>query len=262
MAAESGVLRRNRQRLERAQKEYLKYFSPVSVANLAHNRLCLEHFSRGRLLDAGAGAMRNRALAAGHCDEYETLDIAPVSEDVDYVCDVQDMQPVPTGRFDTVLLTHVLEHLPRPGDALKECGRVLNSTGKLIGSTPHLSWLHGEPHDYFRFTKYGLAYLLKDVAQFNQWAVFPVGGLLTFLGHQVSTLLVCGTLHLPLLGEVVARLNHHGFVPVVRALDDRLDVGRRIPCMYFFVAAKGEFSKAQKDFIRTLPGVLWTENCL
>jgi SAM-dependent methyltransferase len=251
-----GLLQRNRQKLETAKKPYLKYFSPVSSINLSLNRACLLHFSRGRLLDGGAGHLRNQALASGYCDEYESMDVAPVSENLNYICDIQEMTPVPSGRYDTVLLTHVLEHLPRPGDALKECFRVLNSEGTLIGSTPHLSRLHGEPHDYFRFTKHGLAYLLEEVAGFKQWAIFPAGGLLSFLGHQFSTLLVCSTLQLPVVGAAVARLNYSVLVRLILGLDRRVDSGRRIPCMYFFIASRGEFSDSQTEFIKSLPGAI------
>jgi len=255
-----GLLQRNRARLETAKQPHLKYFSPISSINLALNRACLMHFSRGRLLDGGAGHMRNRELTSGHCDEYESMDVAPVSEGLDYVCDIQKMTPIPSDRYDTVLLTHVLEHLPRPGDALKECFRVLNSQGILIGSTPHLSRLHGEPHDYFRFTKYGLAYLLSEVAGFRQWTVFPAGGLLSFLGHQLSTLLVCSTLQLPVVGAAVAHLNYSVLVRMILALDRRVDAGRRIPCMYFFVASRGEFTASQTEFIHSVPGAVWTES--
>ena len=249
-------LRSNRRILEISEQTHLKYFSPVSVLNRQYNRLCFEHFARGRLLDAGAGYLRNKELVAPYCDHYESMDVTAVVDGLDYICDVQDMQCIPSGRYDTVLLTHIVEHLPRPDDALRECGRVLKPEGILIGSTPHLSRLHGEPYDYFRFTKYGLAYLLQHVAQFGEWAVFPAGGLLSFLGHQFSTLFICSTLHLPVIGDLLARFNHSVVVQVILAVDRRLDIQRKMACMYFFVGAKSTFTSMQCDFIQSIPGVL------
>ena len=250
-------LRANRDKLDTAQKPYLKYFTPVSFANRRYNRLCLQHFSRGRLLDAGAGHLRNKPLAVDHCDRYESMDLEPVSDDLDFTGDIQEMTGVPSDRYDTVLMTHVLEHLPRPGDALKECQRVLNSAGTLIGSTPHLSRLHGKPHDYFRFTQYGLAYLLRDVAGFKEAAVFPAGGLLTFLGHQYCTVFVCSMLHIPIIGDLTARFNHAVNIPLILALDKWFGAQSVMACMYFFLATNGSFASKQRAFLQGLPGVLW-----
>jgi hypothetical protein len=41
----------------------------------------------------------------------------------------------------------------------------LKSGGKLILSTPFILPIHDRPHDYYRFTKFGLQYLLRN---FNQ----------------------------------------------------------------------------------------------
>ena len=252
-------LKRNRELLEIAEKHYLRYFSPITALNLSYNSLCLQHFSRGRLLDAGAGYLHNRPLATPYCDQYDSMDITPVVDELDYVSDIQQMTDTPSGTYDTVLLTHVLEHLPRPGDALKECSRILSPAGVLLGSTPHLSRLHGEPHDYFRFTKYGLAYLLGDVAGFGQWAVFPAGGLLTFVGHQFSTVFVCGTLHIPVVGDLLARFNHTVNLRLIRALDRLFGAQAQMACMYFFVATKESFTPAQRSFIQQIRGVMLSE---
>ena len=252
-------LKQNRLILQTSEKPYLKYFSPVTALNLSYNVLCLQHFSRGRLLDAGAGHLQNRQLAAPYCDRYESMDISPVVQGLDHIADVQDMSGIPNDEYDTVLLTHVLEHLPRPGDALAECRRILSPGGVLIGSTPHLSRLHGEPHDYFRFTKYGLAHLLGQVAGFKRWAVFPAGGLLTFLGHQFSTLFVCGTLHIPIAGRLLARFNHAVNIPAILWLDRRIGAQATMACMYFFLAANGNFTPEQEKWIRNVKGVMTSE---
>ena len=63
--------------------------------------------------------------------------------------------------FDVVLCTEVLEHLPEPQRAIDEMFRVLRPGGTLLLTTRFLFPIHDAPHDYFRFTKYGLRYLLR-----------------------------------------------------------------------------------------------------
>jgi SAM-dependent methyltransferase len=99
------------------------------------------------------------------------------------VGDAQNMSGViASGKFDTVLLLDVLEHVPDPAKVLSEIYRVLRPGGTLILSVPHLSRLHEEPYDFYRFTKYGLTHLL-EVAAFRQIVVNQCGGIFSFLGH-------------------------------------------------------------------------------
>lgn len=64
--------------------------------------------------------------------------------------------------FDYVFLLEVLEHIPEPTKALSEIHRCLKVGGKLFMSTPFVFGIHDAPHDYFRFTKYGLKYLTRN----------------------------------------------------------------------------------------------------
>ena len=184
------------------------------------------------------------------------MGITVLVDDLDYLGDIQQMGDTPSGSYDTVLLTHVLEHVPRPDQALRECHRILSPDGILIGSTPHLSRLHGEPHDYFRFTKYGLAYLVGDVAGFNEWGIVPAGGVLAFLGHQFATLFVCSTLSIPVAGDLLARFNHTVNLRLIRVLDRWFGVQGHMACMYYFLAAKDRFTPEQRVFIEGIRGAM------
>ena len=55
-----------------------------------------------------------------------------------------------------------MEHLHTPEVAIKEIARVLAPGGRLILTTRFVYPLHDIPHDYFRYTKYGLRHLFKD----------------------------------------------------------------------------------------------------
>ncbi len=89
-----------------------------------------------------------------------------VSEDrnPDIVGDVCDM-PFPDNNFDSVFLMEVLEHVHDPHKAISEIYRVLKPGGTLVFSVPFIFPLHDRPHDYFRYTKYGLELLLRDYSQ-------------------------------------------------------------------------------------------------
>lgn len=54
--------------------------------------------------------------------------------------------------FDAIEITEVLEHVPDTVAALCECRRVLWSGGRLVATAPFLERLHGDPHDYVRYT--------------------------------------------------------------------------------------------------------------
>ncbi|MGH2396945.1 MAG: class I SAM-dependent methyltransferase, partial [bacterium] len=61
---------------------------------------------------------------------------------------------------DAVVMCEVLEHLPDPRRALEEAYRVLKPRGRLCGSVPFIIPIHGDPHDYFRYTEDGLRTIL------------------------------------------------------------------------------------------------------
>ena len=83
-------------------------------------------------------------------------------EHVDLVGDAHDLSAFDDDSFDVILCTEVLEHLHDPHVAISEMHRVLKPQGKLILTTRFVFPLHDVPHDYFRYTEYGLKHLLKE----------------------------------------------------------------------------------------------------
>jgi len=75
----------------------------------------------------------------------------------------------------------MLTYLPEPGRMLAEAHRVLKPGGMLILEFTQMVPLHDEPHDYFRFTRYGAEYLLRQ-AGFELVEAVPVGGLWARVG--------------------------------------------------------------------------------
>lgn len=64
--------------------------------------------------------------------------------------------------FDVIVMSEVLEHVHSPHLALQNIYKAIKQGGKLILTTPFMLPLHDRPYDYYRYTRYGLAFLLRD----------------------------------------------------------------------------------------------------
>jgi len=92
--------------------------------------------------------------------------------------------PFKTQFLDTVFCSQVTEHVPEPARLMKEIARALKPGGHMILTAPQTWGLHEEPHDYFRFTRYGLSYLAKKSGLTVEY-VKPYGGILALLGQLI-----------------------------------------------------------------------------
>jgi len=153
---------------------------------LADLRAC-RAWARGRLLDIGCGNQPYRELFAPVIREYVGLDREWQERFPDVMGDVLHL-PFPAETFDTVLMIQVLEHVPDPASALSEVRRVLKPGGRVILTAPQYWRVHEEPHDYYRFTQFGLVHL----AQRNGLRVLCVkaqGGAWTLAGQALANTL-------------------------------------------------------------------------
>jgi SAM-dependent methyltransferase len=67
-----------------------------------------------------------------------------------------------------------MEHVPEPSQFLGEIYRVLKPGGVVIMTTPFLVPLHEEPHDYYRYTRHAIQYLLTK-SGFKNIEIEPFG---------------------------------------------------------------------------------------
>lgn len=144
-------------------------------------------WARGRLLDVGCGNQPYRELFAPFIREYVGLDRDWRESRPDVVGDALRL-PFPAETFETVLMIQVLEHLPDPLGAMGEIRRVLKRGGRVILTAPQYWRVHEEPHDYYRFTRFGLIHL----AQQNGLRVLQVkaqGGAWTLAGQALANTL-------------------------------------------------------------------------
>jgi SAM-dependent methyltransferase len=128
------------------------------------NRRIAESFTyRGRVIDLGCGACPYREIILRQADEYIGVDWSSDGEGcVDVLADINQPLPFPDRHADVVVAFQVMEHLPEPARFLSECNRILALDGTLILAVPFMWQVHDAPHDYYRFTRHGLLYLLEQ----------------------------------------------------------------------------------------------------
>lgn len=139
-----------------------------------------------RLIDIGAQNSPYRT--SFHQVEYVSQDTYQNQDGtVQVIGDVVEGLPgVLPDSFDYILCTQVLEHLTRPEQAFREFYRILKPGGKMFLTTHQSFEEHMAPHDYFRFTRYGLEYL-GEVTGFTVDRITPHGGVFHVLAHVLTT---------------------------------------------------------------------------
>jgi len=117
------------------------------------------------LLDLGAGECRY-SFFFDNC-YYISVDFAKGDRKWDFskldiLGDITKLNFLRDNSVDYILNTVVLEHINEPHKFLKEVARVLKPGGRLFIQAPFLFAEHQVPYDFFRYTSYGLRYLMKQ----------------------------------------------------------------------------------------------------
>ncbi|MDB5237306.1 MAG: Methyltransferase type 11 [Parcubacteria group bacterium] len=115
-------------------------------------------YINGKVLDVGGGGF-NRYKSLFKYDSFVSLDIES-GPGVDVVGSADDL-PFKDGEFDSLVSMQVFEHLKYPEKAAQEMARVLAPGGNVLITVPQWNELHSEPHDYWRYTNYGLQELFE-----------------------------------------------------------------------------------------------------
>lgn len=147
---------------------------------------------RGVVVDLGCGSSPYRATVMGHAESsitsYVRVDLGSegyhAGNRPDLTWDGVNI-PMGSSTVDCVLMTEVVEHLPRVGDVMADALRVLRPGGVVIGTVPFLYPLHELPHDYRRCTPEGLRQLARQ-AGFQKAEVTQVGGWDRSLAHMLG----------------------------------------------------------------------------
>jgi SAM-dependent methyltransferase len=165
------------------------YLNPLHIARRGLRRVLAGASShvQGRTLDVGCGGKRYASLFP-HVTNYVFLDLPANSASEHFVSLWGDGRRLPfqSAVFDSVLCTEVIEHVPTPTDVFAEAYRVLKDGGCLVLTTPQTWGLHEVPHDYYRYTEYGLRFLAES-AGFRVVRIEPTCGIWATVGQRLSS---------------------------------------------------------------------------
>ena len=234
-----GLLRRNRKRIneELPTCHKRRFFTPLTYGAYAVTAPAIEDYARGKLIDIGCGDMPYRDFIMRKGCRYESIDIQERAEGVTFIGDIHNMDMIDDQTYDSAICLEVLEHVQDPAKGLSEAFRILKPEGHLVLSVPHLSRVHEEPHDYFRYTQYGIRLLLEN-AGFRVVEINARGGIFSFLGHQLSTFFLCLLWSIPVVKHVAFFANKWLCVRLCHVLDRVLDKNHILACGYTCVAQK------------------------
>ena len=135
------------------------------------------------VLDLGCDHKPYFPLFRPYARRYVGLDVGRTTPQVDVVGGAS-ATPFASGRFDAVLCSQVLEHVPDPMVTVKEIARLLKPGGRVLLSTHGTFIYHPHPTDFWRWTQEGLKKLFVDSGCFDEIELHANGG----TGHCLAYL--------------------------------------------------------------------------
>ncbi len=143
------------------------------------------------VLDLGCDHKPYFPLFARYARRYVGLDVAKTTKEVDVVGGAS-APPFRDGRFDAVVCSQVLEHVPDPLATLKEIARVLKPGGRVLLSTHGTFIYHPHPTDFWRWTQEGLRKVFEDSGCFDEIELHANGGTGHCLAYLFATYVYLG----------------------------------------------------------------------
>lgn len=185
-------------------KKSLKQIIGINANEEARNRWLAQTLaavpSGKRILDAGAGELRNKPLCSHLI--YVSQDVCQYegkgdaqglqtgtwdTSKIDLVCDILNV-PEPDASFDVILCSEVFEHLPDALKALDEFARLLKLGGELIVTAPFSSLVHFAPYHYATgFSRYWYEYHLP-LRNFEIHELKPNGDWFSYVKQEMLRL--------------------------------------------------------------------------
>lgn len=143
-------------------------FSQPSQARKESNQWLRKHCKdiQGKVLSIGSAKDKD-----GEGDYYKNYfskalcyTTSEISENFncDLVLDIRAMPEIANETYDCIYCSGVLEHVDDFHAGFNEITRILKPDGILLLGLPFRQPIHMPPQDFWRFTKYGIKYLLED----------------------------------------------------------------------------------------------------
>ena len=117
----------------------------------------------GAVLDVGCGSKPYRGFLSA--TSYVGMEFDTPRTRAEFSADVYydgKTFPFPGETFDSVLCSQVFEHVFTPAEFLLEINRVLRPGGYLLLAVPFVWDEHEQPHDFARYSSFGLRALLSS----------------------------------------------------------------------------------------------------
>lgn len=196
-------------------------------------------YAGGVLLDIGCGEKPYESEFKPYIRDYIGLDHEKTIHDkskIDIFATAYNTT-MACNSVDTVLCLSVLEHLERPWEAISEISRILKPDSYVILTGQFFWHLHEEPRDFYRYTKYGLKYLLEENG-FEITELNPLTGFWVTFGQELVYYLWYfrkgGRLNplwwiIPVVGV---------FIQSVCYLLNKIDHSEKFACLYLVIARK------------------------
>jgi len=131
---------------------------------LINDRMKKTDSIKGRILDLASGTKRPSYYRFLKVDKNSDIISVDISDErkPDIKADLEKPFPFKDKDFDYVFCFNLLEHIYNYQNVIGEASRALKDNGKLIGTVPFLGSVHGDPDDYFRYTKSTLTRLFQN----------------------------------------------------------------------------------------------------
>jgi SAM-dependent methyltransferase len=153
------------------------------MRELVRDIVASSDYAQGRLLDVGCGSCPYEPWLKNVTD-YIGFDVVREAGHPDAVGLAWQL-PFADASFDSVLSTQVIEHVEAPAQVVGEMARVLRSGGHLILTAPQTWRLHEKPYDFYRYTRFGLQYLLER-NKLSVVNIVPQGGVWMTIGQTIN----------------------------------------------------------------------------
>jgi SAM-dependent methyltransferase len=213
-----------------AQMDALRFSIFSKTKNLCNKYL------GGTVLEIGAGGDYLKEEFKTIYNEWISLDYDLRSNSIDLRGDGQQL-PFKNEMFDTIISIDVLEHVPNPEKFVSEMFRVLKPGGIVILSTPFFFYLHEEPYDFFRFSKYGLRSIFERNG-FIVIDVIPTGGVIAILGILISIFITRVFKFSKVLLNILLKINRFVQLKLFLPIDKKLDKNKRFAQGHFIIGSK------------------------
>ncbi len=149
----------------------LRIFAHIKEHNWLIHQIVIEFikesapkYAHGTLVDIGCGVKPYKSIFASYVDKHIGIDLEQSPHGsfyVDVIANAYDTT-LKESSCDLILCSEVLEHLEEPGKALCEMNRILKKKGIIILTVPFFWHIHEAPKDFYRYSEYGLRYLVEQ----------------------------------------------------------------------------------------------------